>query len=122
MALQDNHRIKQEHQPLIFSFNSPHTETHDGIEEKRYLEGFVLNAASLALLFLIPLTVHTPTNHDSRCFQASTTDRQNLLSDAQPMGTMGTLEPDLEAGGQPSVLKQSRYDREFDTMKRRLTF
>ncbi|KAI8361232.1 hypothetical protein B0O80DRAFT_153390 [Mortierella sp. GBAus27b] len=41
---------------------------------------------------------------------ASTTDRQNLLSDAQPMGTAGTLEPDLEAGGAPpSILKQSSH-------------
>ncbi|KAK3807134.1 MAG: Golgi apparatus membrane protein tvp23 [Linnemannia elongata] len=41
----------------------------------------------------------------------ATTDRQNLLSDAQPMGTNNnnTLEADLEAGGQPSILKQSSH-------------
>ncbi|KAF9984102.1 hypothetical protein BGZ65_000987 [Modicella reniformis] len=40
-------------------------------------------------------------------FAASTADRQNLLSDAQPMG-ISQLEPDLESGAPPSLLKQSR--------------
>ncbi|KAG0324913.1 Golgi apparatus membrane protein TVP23 A, partial [Podila humilis] len=38
----------------------------------------------------------------------ATVDRQNLLSDAQPMGT-NALEPDLEAGQQESILKQSSH-------------
>ncbi|KAG0292876.1 Golgi apparatus membrane protein TVP23 A [Linnemannia gamsii] len=38
----------------------------------------------------------------------ATTDRQNLLSDAQPMAN-NQLEPDLEAGNQPSLLKQSSH-------------
>lgn len=58
-TLQDKQRIKQEHQQSIFSFNSSHTETHDGMGGKRFLNGFVVDEASPTLLFLIPRRSYT---------------------------------------------------------------